>query len=214
MITTNRINTIWQWCCDAYSNRGRRLAFPKNTPPAKTYQWRYLEALANKFVEWGFDDQLCQRFIKITVDYAVAHRTLSKGLSIFFQSNILQVCYRKLQDEVNKTNTVIASIAAMRSWVLDQAGDRPMITAFLTRSNFGAYPNIVRWYQAGQLTELYLSLSKAAMAAIARLAKEHPQDRAELPSATKLFLTRSTFLSDYNIAVEAQKALCDDWRLM
>lgn len=210
--TTDRIMTIWQWCHDAYLRRGRRLSFPKKTDPTKTYQWRYLEALERRLSEWGFDDDLAKRFIDVAAAYASERGLMAKGLAIFFQSNILAVCYRRLQEELVRIDQTLDTIGRAQSFVQQQAGQRSLQAAMLARASLGAYSNIVQWYQAGHITDLYVALSKSAMASLAQLAKTRPSERLILPAATTLFIVRSSFLRESGVRQKAMNILQDDWR--
>ena len=214
-VTADRIQTLWKWCCDAYLQRGHKLSFPRGTDPAKTYQWRYLEALGQKFVEWDFDDDLCRRFISVTAAYAKERGLVHKGLSIFFQRNLLQVCYDRLRAEEDRHASVLDSLASTHDWLAEQVhldGGRPLVDILLRRGGLGSYTNLIKWYQAGHITDLYLALSCACGVALVRLAKVDERERLLLPKATKLVLVRAPLVRNPALKAKARKILQDDWR--
>lgn len=209
----DRINLIWHWCRAAYIQfAGRRLSLPKNTDPTKTYQWRYLTALHNKLQQWEFDDNLCKSFIDITVQYAVEHRLLTKGLAIFLQTNLLDECYHRLRAQTAKANDIISIIRSTKDWLAAQTAGADPVTMLLASTGIGAYPNIVRWHQSGQLPEIFLALSRVCGIAISRLTRTRPTDRVLLPTDIRLFLTRTSILREPENKVEVRKLLRDDWR--
>ncbi len=67
---SNRIKEVWLWCTEAYLRCGRKLSLPEGTDPAKTYQWRYVAAIAKKFEEWDLSDEAAQKFIGIAAQTA------------------------------------------------------------------------------------------------------------------------------------------------
>jgi len=213
--TADRIQTIWHWCCDAYLRRGHRLSFPRGTDPTKTYQWRYLEALERQFHTWDFDDALCRRFIDIAAAYATERGLIRKGLSIFFQRNLLRVCYDRLRADEDRHASILEALASSHAWLAEHGmGMGRQVDTLLERGGLGSYTNLTKWYQAGHITDLYLALSRACGIALARLANADGQERALLPKATKLVLVRAPLVRDPLLKARAREILQDDWRQM
>lgn len=209
-----RIYTVWQWCCDAYNIHGNRtLAFPPGTDPTKTYQWRYLTTLQRKFSEWGFSDEMCREFIATAVRYARDRRLLVKGLSIFHQSNIMEVCYDQMTRRASATAAALAAIARAASWL--DAQRRPQqqsVDRLLERDGLGAFTNLVKWYQAGHLPDQALATIASCQAAVVRLAKINQAERDLLPSTTSLYLIRTSLQQDINTKLRLRSILKDEWR--
>jgi len=213
--TVDRIHLIWCWCCDAYLRiAGRRLSLQKDTDPTKTYQWRFLTALNKKFDEWEFDDALCKAFIDVAVRYAKRRHLLNKGLSIFLQGNLLQECHDELRAQDRKGEDILHILRRTKAWLVQQAVDHDgdIVAALTERCGIGAYPNIVRWYEGGQLPEIYLALSRSCGIVIARLARQHADERALLPKDYRLCLVQNSALSSPCAKFDIKNILQDDWR--
>lgn len=212
-IAIDRMRTICQWCFEAYlQHAGRRLGFPKDTDPTKTYQWRYVEALAKRLRDWQFDDELSKKFIEIAIKYAKKHSLLNKGLSIFLQKNLLEVCHKQIVDAHAAGCSVLEQLRRVSSWLRDQAGAAPLRDVLLARRGMGSYCNLVRWYQSNELPEAYLALSRSCGQAIRRLATARPQERLLLPKDSRLFILNMNLTSDQDVRHQARAILHDDWR--
>lgn len=212
-VATEHIEQVWHWCRRAYLRHGINLSFPKNTDPTKTYQWRYLSALATRLEEWEFDDRLSVRFVDTVVGYAKRRGLLRKGLSIFQQSNLLRVCYEQLRIADANEQANIETVARTRRWLESQRKSLSLVSLLLQRDTIGAYPNIVKWFQAGMLTPLYLALSRSCGTALLKLERQNETERALLPPASTLLLLRTEFLNCPERKLEIRDVLKDDWRL-
>lgn len=218
--TADNIHAIWDWCRDSYLRiAGRRISLPAGTDPTKTYQWRYMEVLAQKFEEWEFDDPLRKEFIDAAVRYAKERKLLSKGLAIFLQKNLLQECYRSLKERANKDDDALAILRRTKAWLDNQLAlaqehgtCEDLAELLTTRDGIGAYPNIIRWFQGGQLPEVYLAISRSCGIALARLSRQRSEERALLPTDARLFLTRTSVLREARVKFEVRNILSDDWR--
>jgi len=208
-----QIKAVWLWCSEAYLRHGRKLNFPKGTDPSKTYQWRYVVAIAKKFDEWGFDEQTAQRFLDIAVRYAKQSKTMQKGLAIFFQSNILNICYEKLQAELNDNSQTLSMLRHIRGWLWRKTGSNPLLETLLKREVDDGFCNLSMWYHASRISPLFLALSRACAQSLARLNVDYPTERELLPPQTTLYLIRDEFLrGDVNNLVQAREIFANDWR--
>lgn len=183
------ITEVWELCRDIYSLHGRVLSFPQGTDPAKTYQWRYLTVLTKRLQEWDLDRELSRRYIEIAVEYAVANRLLKKGLALFFQPNLQQLFHDQLRADMTGLGRTMGSLTDSGAWVRAHGGP----SVLLKRPNALGYCNLVKWYQAGKVTELYLALSRTAGRAMKTM---RPADRSVLPSSYRLCLLRTQFLTN------------------
>ncbi len=217
MITTaDRTSLVWHWCRDAYLRIGGRcLELPKDTDPHKTYQWRYLCALDKKLAEWGFDNDLARAFIDTAVRYAVRRKLLSKGLSIFGQKNLLDECHKELCAASRKQDDVVTILGRTRKWLGDMAtehGISDLTGLLLRRRAIGSHTNLVRWYQGGDLPEVYLAISRSCGSALVQLATSDKVERSVLPADMRLYLVRTAVLRDALVKFEVRNLLKDDWR--
>lgn len=196
MITADSIEEqdVWVWCSDAYLRNGIKLRLPQCLDHTKTYQWRYVRALTNKFVEWEFNRETCIKFIDVAVKYAKDLKVLNKGLSIFHQHNMLKICYNKLQEssgvDENLRVRLEDSVRAM-----SKIDDRKAF--FLKRQDSLSFRNITNYYMNKKLCKEYLALSKAAIGAMKALSTIDAQERQLLPSDAALYLLRIRILDQH-----------------
>lgn len=182
---------------------------PANTDPHKTYQWRYITAISSKFDEWGFDDQTAQKFIDFAVRYAKRLNILRKGLAVLHQNNMLDKCYKMLQDEVDGDHHIIESLKRSRDWIDRQANGTPLLDVLLSRPNEDAFCNLTMWYRSNRITDLYLALSKSCCQALATLDEI---ERSVFPSKAHLYVTRTELSRNVHVLKAARRILFDDWR--
>lgn len=203
----DQVQVVWDWCSDAYLRYGQRLTFPSATDKRKTYQWRYAKALARKFDQWGFDDSTSRKFIDIAVGHAKHIGVLRKGLAVLHQSNMLDICYKKLQEQSDRNMQEVDSITSMKKWFDNMVGnDRAIL---LYRSNPRAYCNITTWYKANKISALFLALSRSCTYALSQLS---PEERQVLPSVERLFLLRSRVVDDLSTFKKLRRIFETDWR--
>lgn len=202
----------WRWCQDAFASRGRKLTFPKHTDPRKTYQWRYAAKLAQKLEEWGFDDSTAKTFINFAVDYVSEKRLLHKGLSVFFQSNMLEVCYERIQKHATKVSGRLEQLRLMHRFVTAKCAGNPLVSVLLNRDSFDKFRNIVQWFENGQINVLYLSLSLGCTAALSRLDIIAAEERSLLPPKSELYCLAIDFIKDEELRSQVKAILGSDWR--
>lgn len=210
-ISNDKIMTVWEWCSDAYIQQGIAINFPANTEPSKTYQWRYIKAIAVKFDEWGFDENTARQFIKVAVKHCKDIGVMRKGLAALHQSNLLQICYDNFQKQYENDNQSINSIENIHKWLVGRSNN-DLLRALLYRYDPDELCNITKWYQSSKISRLYLSLSKSCGKAMARLAKSHPEERELLPKTTTLYMIRVEFLENENNVTLAKRIMKSDWR--
>lgn len=207
----DRVMAVWEWCSEAYLQNGMRISFPANTDPHKTYQWRFVSSIANKFNEWGFDDETAKRFIAVAVREAKQRGVLKKGLAALHQSNMLDICYQIVTSQQKDNIGQIDSLTPMKQWFDSQIGNSDPLKILLHRRDRNSLSNIVTWYQASKLSDLFLALSKVCNQAVARL-QDNVIERRLLPATTTLYLIRSEFLAERNNMKAAKTLFGTDWR--
>lgn len=210
--TDQTANNVWDWCSRAYLRQGRKLRLPQGTDRHKTYQWRYVHKIAERLVQWGFDDAVSQRFIDTAIDYAKEKGLLNKGLSILCQNNIMELCHDRLQTEIDQNDDKVTALQRQHNWLSAKVGTRPIVPTLLARPRPDAYCNLSRWYNERSLSELYLSLSASCTTALNRLSVSHPSEREELPGRNRLYLARVCFCQDIQLLRAAKQILRGDWR--
>lgn len=179
---------VWELCHDIYMNHGVKLSLPANTDRTRTYQWRYVTLLASKFDGWGFGHEMAERFLEIVVVYAKKRKLSNKGLSVFCQSNVLDVCLKTLKTELEIGDGEVYGLVRSHEWL---NGTGATVQDLVKCERYGAHTNLVKWYRAGKITDLFLSLSRTAGKAIRRLPED---EREHLPTSVRLYLMRDHFL--------------------
>lgn len=212
-ISNDRIMTVWEWCSEAYLQQGFRLTFPARTEPTKTYQWRYARSIALKFEEWEFDEGTAKQFISIAVRHCKEAGVLRKGLAALHQSNLLQICYDRLQKQANTNKQCVDSIEHIHKWLMARSQE-DLLKTLLHRRDPDEFCNLVKWVQASRISRLYLALSKTCGKALARLARTHPEEREILPKTTTLYMLRTEFIEDAGNVTNTKRILGNDWREM
>ena len=210
-VSDERIMTVWEWCSEAYLQQGFRLTFPTKTNPTKTYQWRYARAITLKFAEWDFDETTARQFINIAIRHCKDAGVLRKGLAAVHQSNLLQICYDKLQKKSDTNQQCLQSIEYIHQWLVSKS-DGNLLRTLLRRSDPDEFCNLVKWVQASRISPLYLALSKTCGVVLVRLANTHTEEREILPKTTKLYMLRTTFTEDAGNVNQMKRILGPDWR--
>lgn len=202
----------WKWCRDAFASRGRKLTFPKHTDPRKTYQWRYAAKLAQKLEEWGFDDSTAKTFIDFAVGYVSEKKLLHKGLSVFFQSNMLETCYDRIQKHTTIVANRIERFRLMHEFVTARCVGNPLVAVLLSRDSFDKFRNIVQWFENGQINVLYLALSMGCTTALSKLDIIAAEERSLLPTKSELYCLAIDFIKDGELRSQMKAILGNDWR--
>lgn len=211
-IDDERLWEVWNWCFEAYIRHGKKISFPVNTDYRKTYQWRYISAIATKFEEWQFDEATAKKFIDIAISHSKHVGAFRKGLAALHQGNMLQICFDTLQREMDNSNQSLESLRNVKYWLDTQIGDGDPLDVLLRKDQH--ISNITMWYQASKITPLFLALSKQCGKAIARLARTDPDERLLLPKSTNLYKLRTEFLDDDFNKHQAKQLFGSDWRKM
>lgn len=211
-INTAQIWSLWEICQQAYLRHGRKLSFPAHTDPEKTYQWRYLNALALKFDEWNFDNQTIEKFIDIAVRHTKQVGILHKGLSALHQRNLLELCYETLLQEESSSNQLLDSLKLCKRWLTEQVDGRDPVKILLKRQTVDASPNLVVWYQANKITELFIALSKSCYKSLRILENQKVDEMILLPKTAALYWVWQDFVADPHNFQQAKQILANDWR--
>lgn len=208
----DRIEQVWNLCCEVYAKHGRILSFPAGTNPHKTYQWRYLKKLTQKIEEWDFDNETSKILLDIAVGYIKEKGLLHKGLAALLQSNMLEVCHDRLKKQQNNNSQSIRSLEHVHHWLRSLTKGEDLYPILMNRKDRYSLRNITIWYQSSKLSRLYLALSKSCCKALVSLATINPHERSLLPKSLELYSIRQRFIKDSTNESLGKKILQDDWR--
>jgi hypothetical protein len=203
----------WKWCQEAFAQHGIKLTFPKNTNPQKTYQWRYVTKLACKLDEWGLDRATAKAFINFTVGYVKEKKLLHKGMSVFFQDNMMDVCYSRMRKHSSSACSKIVRFQKVHEFITTKCHSRSKTATLLNRESFDKMRNIVIWYKTGDITSQYLALSAACTEALSKLAIVAPDERSLLPTESELYCLAVNLMKDGDFRSKAKAILSNDWRI-
>ena len=203
----------WKWCQEAFAKHGIKLTFPKNTNLQKTYQWRYITRLTHKIDEWGLDKSTARAFINFAVGYVKEKKLLHKGLSVFFQNNMMDICYSRMRKHSSNACSKIERFRETHKFITTRCNNHPVVGVLLSRESFDKMRNIVRWYKSGDIPTSYLATSIACTEALTRLAVVAPDERNLLPSESELYCLALEFVRDDDFRTQAKEILDSDWRM-
>ena len=206
----NEIWKVWQWCSDTYLQYGIKIAFPANTEPKKTYQWRYASGIVKKFREWEFEEDTAKMFIQIAVVQAKRKGILKKGLAALHQNNLLDMCYKIVIKQNKEQVSIVDSLTTMKKFYDTKIGSKEPLEVLLHRASPRALTNITQWYQSNLISDLFIALSKNCCRAVVKLDKTI--DTQLLPEQTSLYMLRQDFISDEGNSQKALRIFCNDWR--
>ncbi len=178
-ITADRILTIYSWFQISYYHiTSRRINFPTNTDPCKTYQFRWIESFARKIDEWKLTDIEAKYLIEEVIKYSKERKLLSRGVGVLCKADILEECYKRLNRKHDRIAVLISEIKANHE--------------FLAKNSDGLQSNLIHWFQQGRLCVEFVALSKSCLAVLNKL----DAGRGCIPTLRELFLIRMRCLHD------------------
>lgn len=204
------IQKVWNWCYAEFVAAGFKIDFPKNTDKRKTYQWRYAAKLVEKLDEWEFDEATSKVFIKSVVQYSKKNKLIHKGMSAFFQNNMLQICYNNLKDMKKDNNAELASVISSKKFLDAKLDNKPAEIVLLEKGRI--FTNVVEWYENGKLSILFLALSKSCTKALFKLKETDLTQRRLIPSTAELLLIRDSLSDNSDLVKQLSMILGNDWR--
>lgn len=196
-----RIFKVFKYCKDAFKNAGINVSFPKNTDPKKTYKWRYIIKFIQKVDELGMSANIMRRLIDEVAKYASKQSRKHKGLALLVNEQVLSMCCDNMAD-IDKQN--IAIVDRIREHHNKVRG-----VDLLSKTHKNGLPKIVKLYMQGEISELFLAISKKCHEAMMRLDKT---ERSMLPSGNELVLNRMELDGNLELKGKVKEVMEDDWR--
>lgn len=181
-----RVIKIYRWFQRAMQRMGRKVAFPKDTPPEKTYLYRSLKRFADKVDDWELSDDMVIMMIALVIRWAAKKDMLHRGASLLTMTSVLDICYEEMKAQSQKRENLCREINRCQEFVRSN----PQL---LRRMRRGGMTNLTCWYQTGRITIPFLSVSKSCNDALASLPE---QERTVLPSDFDLLRNRIYLLAD------------------
>jgi hypothetical protein len=197
----DRVIMIHDWFATSYHFiTGRHVAFPSNTDPTKTYQYRSVKKFADKVLELGISDVAIRFLIDEIIKYSKEQNLLSRGVAVLNKSDLLEECYRRIQKYMEQSDQLVADVRASHTFFHKNHG-------FAHIARRGGYSNLVLWYQSGRLCEEFVALSKSCLRLVGLLP---PNERSKIPDLTDLLLVRRRCLNSEIVRDKLREVLGED----
>ena len=140
---------------------GRNFKFPNALDVTATYPYRAIQAFVNKCRLNHFDDDMTKETIKVIVRYAKEHNLLNSGPSILNRTDIVDVCCKMLNKELQDRDYLADQLFKMNSFINSQTNDRTQF--FSHRPKRKGYPNLIALRSNNTITDAFICLSKSAV---------------------------------------------------
>lgn len=196
-----KIFRLFKYCQDAFRKAGVVIAFPADTPPEKTYKWRYLVNFALKVEELGASEEATIRIVEAVVQYAMTHKQLRKGLALLTNDQILEECTKIAAEAQGHQYGLLTKLES--DLALFNSADAS------ARNTPRGLPNIVRWYMRGEISRNFLAVSRKAGMAIDRLCGV---ERGMVPNYADLFHIRCKLYRNASLKCRIRAILGADFR--
>lgn len=200
----NHDNTmvIYEWFQKSMRKVGRKISFPKNTDPRKTYQYRAMRDFLRKIHEWDLDESSAKAIIDSAVRYGKKHQLLDKGAMILNMSGVIDICIDDLESKESDMNVTIAAIRRCKEY-LDNEGLNSY-NALIAPRTLGGYSNLYYLIKSGKISPVYMALSRKVYRALSSI------DRSDCPSNYILLRLRAKLLFDPEARKKLESILGDD----
>ena len=179
---------VFTICQDIYKGFGIDLKFPKARDVTKTYQYRYLTAICDKFIQWDLDLNEVKRFLAIAIGNSFKHKTIKKGLSALHQKNLLQISYEQLISSNNTLSQIDQTSQSVYLFLKQFCDEKSAYTILSKREGPRSNMVLTNLFQAGKINIEFLAINnlcrKIAMDAISK----DLQDAMFLPTLGKLYV--------------------------
>jgi len=181
---------------------GRNI-IPKNTDPKRTYQYRY----AAKFMKnmEGVSWETIKKIVYYAVEYASENRKKSvwtRGLWILTKSNIIVIAYEKSKEEDRQRQLYLDKVIKSKKFAEEHNYE------FSKTKTEGGFPNIVTWYDSGEISLTYLAMSESCKKALTTIDET---DRRMIPDQKEIIRRRIRCLMDKDYREKLKNTLGSDY---
>lgn len=187
---------------------GKRVSFPEDTDPKKTYNWRYITNFVNKLDTYGLHESFYPQVITAVVEHAYRKNLLKRGIGVLLRTDLLELVIKKLEQDKRKDTQAYEQIKRSYQLVYDETEPEQMYSkTLLRRQSRNGYTNMVRWYLAGGITLDYVVVSRSARIALGSLSSI---ERSNFPDAKTLLRMRMQILSHEELIRKLRETLQED----
>ena len=188
---------------------GRRVSLPKAKDVTKTYMWRQLEQFSNTLDSLGIDVEgdFGSKIIKLIVKRAKDNKQLNRGVSILNTKKAIEQALDELESETNNEDKIVESIEDAFLFLKKQQDKNDALSCLLARKKKRGYSNIVCWYENGELSKVFVALSRVCNKAISELPED---ERLMLPSDEDIIIIRCKCLLRDSLSTRIKQLLKGD----
>lgn len=184
MASDDRTMKVFRWFQAMMAKAGRKIAFPKDTDPVKTYQYRSIKKFVDQAEKWNLSNEMIVQMLYSVVKHAKRHRLLHKGTALLNMQDVIRISYQELEKSKSQREDLLEELVRCHRFMQVHRGE--------INDQRGKIPNVIRWYQMGKITPSYLALSKLCVRAISMV----PEDqRYDIPTSFQLLQKRTRLLS-------------------
>lgn len=191
---THDPDNVFCWCQDIYKEYNIDLKFPKARDIRKTYQYRYLSAICQKFSKWNLDDNDAKRFLRIAIGNSFKQKTLKKGLSALHQKNLLDISYEQLLNSSRNTRQAINTIDSVLQFLVRFCGNENIRCKLVKRDRPATNMVITNLYQAGKINIEFLVVNDLCREIVMDAISKNYQDVLFLPSMSDIYRVKTRIL--------------------
>lgn len=179
---------VFTICQDIYKGFGIDLKFPKARDVTKTYQYRYLTAICDKFIQWDLDLNEVKRFLAIAIGNSFKHKTIKKGLSALHQKNLLQISYEQLISSNNTLSQIDQTSQSVYLFLKQFCDEKNAYTILSKREGPRSNMVLTNLYQAGKINIEFLAINNLCRRIAMDAISKDLQDAMFLPTLGKLYV--------------------------
>jgi len=179
---------VFTICQDIYKGFGIDLKFPKARDITKTYQYRYLTAICDKFILWDLDLNEVKRFLAIAIGNSFKHKTIKKGLSALHQKNLLQISYEQLISSNNTLSQIDQTSQSVYLFLKQFCDEKSAYTILSKRESPRSNMVLTNLFQAGKINIEFLAINNLCRRIAMDAISKDLQDAMFLPTLGKLYV--------------------------
>lgn len=179
---------VFTICQDIYKGFGIDLKFPKARDVTKTYQYRYLTAICDKFIQWDLDLNEVKRFLAIAIGNSFKHKTIKKGLSALHQKNLLQISYEQLISSNNTLSQIDQTSQSVYLFLKQFCDEKSAYTILSKREGPRSNMVLTNLFQAGKINIEFLAINNLCRRIAMDAISKDLQDAMFLPTLGKLYV--------------------------
>lgn len=181
MLDTLSVNDdeVFAICQRHFSDVGLPLRPAKGTPLKLSYIWKHVQKLTKRFSEWDFSAEEIDAYIRI-VAYKISRLPpRQQSLQNAVRADMLDFCYDELQRQAESVDELQIEFQQVHAWFKSTCGNDhdTQLTHLLRRHRPGALPNIIVYFQQGQLSKAYIAFSQVCREALNVIAIHNPTER-------------------------------------